>query len=664
MLYFYLSYAKDDDQDTVRRFFEDLSAEVRVHAGLPPKENVGFYDVASIEIGVRWPVRLVDALTTCQTFVALCSPRYFRSEFCGREWTVFADRLARSPGQSRDGPLLPLRWLPIELPAVARKYQWVLPGPRALMDKAGVRQLMRLQRYRDDYLELLFSLASQIVQVARNQPVAEGRPVEFERVSNAFQVGMSAGTAAAPDPASVVMRAFDEAGMPLRPSGLPGFYHPAPVWVCEESEPTINALRQFASHAARGRLAYLIHTEELGHEAETYIDRLRMRGNPIALVAFRALRAAVTDGSSRAFLMEIERRSGTKDNLFDTKNALIDERFLFGRGALLNTIGSAIGRDEHVLITGLRKVGKTSMLNILRQHLVDNPVCMVDLQRFDRHHEDWPTTLFHLMLDAFDRWGSISHLDWPFEPSWPRTTTELERELERRQAYLDRQVRLVVILDEIERVFPHPTEEQAAWRWIKAAGSLRALAQGDRRSVTIIGADLRPVANRENNIGTFGTNPLFSFFKEIPLALLDPAALGEMVTTISEEMGLRDVEVSFIDRLYRLTGGHPSLARTLASESYLQRQVPSSLTVDDLELGLASLNDSDSMGYFLRNNIWQLMTRAERAVMARTPALLTPLERKQAEATLAAQGLVNDGRITIGLLEDWIPELTGRNADH
>ena len=72
---------------------------------------------------------------------------------------------------------------------------------------------------------------------------------------------------------------------------------------------------------------------------------------------------------------------------------------------MLTRIGSAIGRDEHVLISGLRKAGKTSLLNILRQHLVGYPVCLADLQRFDRHSEDWPPVLFAMMVEAVDLVG-------------------------------------------------------------------------------------------------------------------------------------------------------------------------------------------------------------------------------------------------------------------
>ena len=79
---------------------------------------------------------------------------------------------------------------------------------------------------------------------------------------------------------------------------------------------------------------------------------------------------------------------------------------------------------------------------------------------------------------------------------------------------------MVVILDEIERVFPVRGEPEEARRWIRASGALRALSQGEHRYLVVIGADLRPIANRENDLGAVGTNPFFNLFQEMPVALL------------------------------------------------------------------------------------------------------------------------------------------------
>nr|WP_230416267.1 TIR-like protein FxsC [Micromonospora tarapacensis] len=671
-MYFYLSYARGDEDALVQRFYEDLSADVRLVAGLPQDAVVGFVD-RSVP-GERWPERLADALSTCRTFVALSTPRYYRSDVCGREWAFFSRRLEQAWGDRQQvaaRALVPLPWIPTDpgrIPEVARRYRY--GKPFTVLDRAmGVRQLMRLQRYRDDYREFLFELATNIAEIAHELPVPAALDVSFQSVPNAFHPDAGGAVVSSPDhdARSVVQAAFSAAGRPLDATGVPGLFTPGPVWVVTNVGTTATGLSPFGEYARHGRVGYLVHTDPLRSDVERAADRMRLDGKPVVTVSLRALRAAFTDGRVKPFLDELERRYGTRDNLFDTKNALTDERFLFGRDVLLNTIGSAIKRDEHVLITGLRKVGKTSLLNILRQHLVDQPVCMVDLQRFDRHTEDWPTALFHLMIEAFDRWGRLEQVDWPFTTSTPNTVSELERQLHERIDHVGRSIRLTVVLDEIERVFPEPDELDAARRWVRASGALRLLAQGDRRTVVVIGADLRPVANRVNHLGPAGTNPLFSFFQETPLPLLDAEALTEMVHSLAREMGVTEVTTGFTERLFRLSGGHPSLARTLAGESYRCRQDATLLTGADLDAGLDQLEESDAVGYVLRNNLWDFMTVGERHVLE---ALARPGRKpsnrrgdwSEAEATLRRQGLVTDQRIRIGLFEKWILDRDGSGS--
>ncbi|BCB87974.1 TIR-like protein FxsC [Phytohabitans suffuscus] len=190
MLYFFLSYARGDDDDSVQKFFYDLSAEVRAHAGLAADEEVGFFDAHSLEVGAKWSPRLVEALSHCRSFLALVSPRYLVSEPCGREWTIFAGRLRSYEREVGVMPsaLLPLLWLPPpHLPDVVADLQYdndVLPEAYG---RTGLRQLMRLQRHQDTYYELIVELARQIVRTADAHRLPPG-PVglDFNHVPNAF----------------------------------------------------------------------------------------------------------------------------------------------------------------------------------------------------------------------------------------------------------------------------------------------------------------------------------------------------------------------------------------------------------------------------------------------------------------------------------------------
>lgn len=188
--YFFLSYARGDDSDSINRFYEDLCADVRDHAGLPRGTEVGFLDVHTIDIGAAWSPRLARYLASCGTFLALVSPRYLRSDMCGREWAVFASRLAQhtAPGGEPPPALMPLLWLPPpKLPAVIEELQYhneLLPP--AYRDK-GLRQMIRLDRYRNEYVEFVDSLARQIVRTteeAHVPPIA--LPLDLQQVRSIF----------------------------------------------------------------------------------------------------------------------------------------------------------------------------------------------------------------------------------------------------------------------------------------------------------------------------------------------------------------------------------------------------------------------------------------------------------------------------------------------
>ncbi|HKT05253.1 MAG TPA: TIR-like protein FxsC [Rugosimonospora sp.] len=188
--YFFLSYARGDDNVFIQQFFRDLSSEVRAHAGLRNDQEVGFLDLHSIGVGEAWSARLMSALSDSRCFIALCSPRYFLSEPCGKEWTVFAARLAayQQANSVRPPALLPLIWLPPRyLPPVVEELQYTSDALPDEYGSKGLRQLLRLQRLRDSYLEFVSELASQIVETAHAHPLP---PLEalppFAEVPNAF----------------------------------------------------------------------------------------------------------------------------------------------------------------------------------------------------------------------------------------------------------------------------------------------------------------------------------------------------------------------------------------------------------------------------------------------------------------------------------------------
>lgn len=190
MLYFFLSYAREDDDHFVQKFYRDLCNEVRLHAGVPRDQEVGFLDTRSIEVGAAWSQRLMTAISESRSFLALCSPRYFVSEPCGREWQLFTDRMRqyeRATGL-RPPALIPVLWLPPRrMHPVAAAIQYHSDAFGDAYRRDGMRQLMRLQRNHDAYLESLSALASQIVETADTHDMPPGATdLPFEHLPSAF----------------------------------------------------------------------------------------------------------------------------------------------------------------------------------------------------------------------------------------------------------------------------------------------------------------------------------------------------------------------------------------------------------------------------------------------------------------------------------------------
>lgn len=121
--YFFLSYARrseSTDGALVRRFFDDLSDDIRQLAAAP-NDALGFFDNQSLRAGMRWEQALLSGLGTARTFVALMSPAYFANEWCGREWALFNRRLH---GIDRHIPaILPIFWVPCIPPPLASEIQ-------------------------------------------------------------------------------------------------------------------------------------------------------------------------------------------------------------------------------------------------------------------------------------------------------------------------------------------------------------------------------------------------------------------------------------------------------------------------------------------------------------------------------------------------------------
>lgn len=196
--YFFLSYAhtprsdpRDGDPDLwVERLYQDLCAHILQMTTLPAGAPPGFMD-RGMHLGEGWPERLSEALAHCRVFVPLYSPRYFRSEQCGKEWYAFSQRAVyqRAVGDSTTSAIVPALWVapPLHtLPDQAERLQFNHGDFGNDYATEGFYGLIKLSYLRGEYERAVYRLAQRIVKVAEDTSIAPGRQLDYRSVPSAF----------------------------------------------------------------------------------------------------------------------------------------------------------------------------------------------------------------------------------------------------------------------------------------------------------------------------------------------------------------------------------------------------------------------------------------------------------------------------------------------
>lgn len=197
---FFMSYArtplrgarsrKDPSDVSLEQFHAQLCSDIMQLTDHDGEESPGFLDL-SMDPGDDWESRLKQALATCRVFVPIYNSRYFKREWCGREWDAFA---RRQEEQLRTRPytgnaIVPVLWVGhqhLTLPPAAAKVQYAhrdLGKDYLQSGLYGLKQAGRHLKYRSS----VWALAQMIVKVAQ-QTSLEPCDVElFKDLRNVFE---------------------------------------------------------------------------------------------------------------------------------------------------------------------------------------------------------------------------------------------------------------------------------------------------------------------------------------------------------------------------------------------------------------------------------------------------------------------------------------------
>ena len=289
-------------------------------------------------------------------------------------------------------------------------------------------------------------------------------------------------------------------------------------------------------------------------------------------------------------------------DLFAHTSPVVGSRF-FGREGILATLRHAIAYGKPSGIFGLRKVGKTSLLQECERRAKSKGdiVVYVDLLRLPADISDarWLYWRIGNLLreGAHDRGVSsvkwrlggryADYLDLPDEfPVATAFDSDLSALLDNiSRSDLNPLPKVVLLLDEIERLLPTGLGKEGGVKgFFEFFSYMRGVAQETTDFVIIItGANpsLVEVAQFDGR-----DNPVFNFFEEVYLKLLDPEETRSMMRRLGRGMGINFDDGACL-RVHQLTGGHPYFARAYCSYVSKQHQTrPVNISRTRVEAGV------------------------------------------------------------------------------
>jgi hypothetical protein len=316
-------------------------------------------------------------------------------------------------------------------------------------------------------------------------------------------------------------------------------------------------------------------------------------------------------------LQELEEPYLTRRNPYTESKPIHDPIWFYGREEFLQRLPPVLAWGQHIGLFGLRKVGKTSLANQLRQRFGERtPAIFIDCQGISAKADIYFEEIL-INLHAELRSLNVEQL-----PQLPET---VNRENFRRQflALFDRWEELghrkpfLIIFDEIDKLFPiREADETILREYLRLFGTLRGLAQSRRCLVTLVIA-YRPDVNRYNLFPhNIGENPMFALFQEEYLGFLNLAESETMITEIGMWKNIVwDVEAA--RQVFHYCGGHPLVTRYFASEA-CERGMLKQITYSQVENTAKKIQKklrTHQIGTYYYRGVWEMLRKEEQELL-------------------------------------------------
>lgn len=279
---------------------------------------------------------------------------------------------------------------------------------------------------------------------------------------------------------------------------------------------------------------------------------------------------------------------------YDITSPIREPSGFFGRQAEFDQIISAIERGQSTGVFGLRKTGKTSLLNYVsgRRREAGRPVVWLDISGLSgadefrrRLVEETRRTVVSLApVGQLPRLRTVSPSGEPKGSSDSLRSYWL-RDIQLLSAHLGE--RLEVFVDEIDQANPSRSYlgEHEASQLLIALTQLRGMIQGadSESGIVLICAGVDPALFERPLLASGADNLLYKLVRLMFLAPMNREEMAEMVRDLGRRMGIRIRDREVISYLFDEYGGHPLLSRkacSLATEERPKSVVPWHMPLD------------------------------------------------------------------------------------
>jgi len=276
-------------------------------------------------------------------------------------------------------------------------------------------------------------------------------------------------------------------------------------------------------------------------------------------------------------------------DLFGIASPLNNDTYFYGQDRM-NLISSLYGKykqGEQAGLFGLRRIGKTSVLNLLQIRIEQDGGAAVYFDCSQYHHQRWNSFLHQIVVEIEKKYKKVQTEDGntriPKEFSLPKsasryTEAKAAKSFEEDISSLSEVLgtRILLIFDEVENI-SYTTSPSENWKTGNDAlffwQSLRSIIQTNNTLFSFIIAGVNPKCVELSQINGCD-NPIFGMLRPQYVTLFNLKDVKNMVSGIGGHSGLYFDEEIY-SRLVEDYGGHP----------FLIRQVCSRINTDLLEKG-------------------------------------------------------------------------------